>query len=456
MLPTRQHASTPTHRPRRQCGLICTVGGVAVLGMGLVMGSPTASAVPSAGAIDAINHRYADFGGASSLLGTPMGAAVDVQGGARQDYSGGAIFYSGPTGAKVMYGQILEKFRSLGGPDSGIGFPVNDESPVGDDVGRFNNFSEPGGAAIYWTPAAGASVIKGRLLDAWRASGATTGPFGYPRADMTEVNGVSVAKFVGPQGTEIRWSDSAGLATVPPALAASIPGFKAATPTAEGTAVVPTPNVSVNPPAHGFKWWPLAIGLGIAALLASLLSLAGRRWRDRRHRLDVPTARPPEVPRPQMPAPPRVVDTARGPKVKAPASAVPGVKVPDVPPSPPKAPVAPERPMVTDTNGEPVKAPNRPRPASMQPSKPPTTTRRFAETPAPPKAAPSQPPVPPPRTVDLVEQGGKTPPLVVNYDSDPAHDIGGIEVTYENNAVGENQQSRRDKSYSAQVGHLGP
>jgi len=436
-----------------------------VLGMGLLMGSPMASADPSAEAIDAINHRYADFGGASGLLGTPIGEAVDVQGGARQDYSGGAIFYSPQTDAKVMYGKILGKFRSLGGPDSGIGFPVNNESAVGDDVGRFNDFSGPGGAAIYWTPAMGASVIKGRLLDAWRASGATRGPFGYPSADMTEVNGVSVAKFVGPQGTEIRWSDSAGLATVPPALAASIPGFKPATPTAEGTAAVPTPNVTVNPPAayaptaKGFNWWPLVIGLGIAALLAGLLALARRRWRDRRHRVGVPTAWPPEVRRPQMPAPPRVVDTARGPRVKAPASAVPRVKVPGAPPVPPKVPVAPrapERPMLTDVDGEPVKAPNRPRPPSMQPSGPPTvgaTTQKFAETPAPPEAAPPQPRVPPPPTVDLIEEGGKTPPLVVNYD--PAHGIGGVEVTYENNAVGENQQSREDKSYSA-AGHLGP
>jgi hypothetical protein len=58
----------------------------------------------------------------------------------------------------------------------------------------------------------------------------------------------------------------------------------------------------------------------------------------------------------------------------------------------------------------------------------------------------------PPKPVDVVEEG---PPLVVTYDSDPAHDIGGIEVTYENNAVGENQQSRKDKS-SDHVGHLAP
>lgn len=374
--------------------LFCTFAGVAVLGMGLVMGSPPASAIPSAEAIDAINHRYADLGGPSSPLGKPIGAAVDVQGGARQNYSGGAIFYSKQTGAKVMYGQILDKYRSLGGPDR-MGFPLNDESAVGDDVGRFNDFSQPGGAAIYWTRATGASVLEGKLLDAWRASGATKGPFGYPSADMTEVNGVSDAKFVGPAGTEMRWSDRTGLLTVPSALAASIPGFEAAT-TAAGTAM-PTPGVSVNQPAvprpkahHGSRWWPLVIGLGAAAVLASLLARLGRRR-------GVPT-----------PAPPRPLDTG------------PVTRVPPAPPAP-VAPKAPERPTLTANHG-PAKAP-------------------AVEPPA--------------RAVDLIEQGGKTPPLVVDYDADPAHDIGGIEVTYENNAVGENQQSDKDRS-SDHVGHLAP
>jgi hypothetical protein len=47
--------------------------------------------------------------------------------------------------------------------------------------------------------------------------------------------------------------------------------------------------------------------------------------------------------------------------------------------------------------------------------------------------------------VEPVEVAGKAAPLVVNYDEDQpaAH---GVEVTYENNAIGSNQQSHDDKS----------
>ena len=421
MLSTRQPTSTPIQPVRRGCRQICTIGGAAVLGLGLLMGPiPLASAAPSSEAIDAIHHRYADFGGNTGMLGAPMADAVDIQGGVRQDFSGGAIFYSPQTGAKVMYGAILEKYRSMGGPEgSGLGFPLNDETAVGDGVGRYNDFSQPGGASIYWTPSTGANAIRGKLLDAWRASGATTGPFGYPSSDMTDDNGVSVAKFVGPQGTEMRWSDSAGLATVPTALAASIPGFRAGTApggtapapgattpgvTTPGETVLPTtPNVTVSPPAvhaprHHFNWWPLVIGLGLAALLASLLGLTRRR----RPAPEVHTT----YTKPEPPVAPRVTETRVPPRVR------------DVPP-PPVVPKVAERPVerrVVETNRETVVK----RPVMNQP--------RTFETPV----------APPPRTP------------VVNYD---AERITGIEVTYENNAIGANQQSREDKSDTHLHGH---
>ena len=190
------------------------------------MGTPTAVATPSSDAVNAIQDRYTTFGGTTSLLGTPTGDPVDVEGGARQDYTGGSIFYSPESGAHVMYGAILDKFSALGGPDgSGLGFPTNDESDAGDGVGRVNDFNQPGGASIFWNPATGAWVISGKVLEAWRGSGGAKGPFGYPTGDVTEVNGVSSARFAGPEGTEIRWSDKIGLATVPPALAASIPAL---------------------------------------------------------------------------------------------------------------------------------------------------------------------------------------------------------------------------------------
>jgi uncharacterized protein with LGFP repeats len=118
----------------------------------LLAGAPVVSAAPSTEAVDTINDRYATFGGESSLLGAPLGEAVDVAGGAERDYAGGTIFYSKDTGAHVMYGEILKRYEALGGPDSDLGFPKNDETGVGDGVGRFNDFSAPEGAAIYWSP----------------------------------------------------------------------------------------------------------------------------------------------------------------------------------------------------------------------------------------------------------------------------------------------------------------
>ena len=51
---------------------------------------------------------------ALSPLGEPSGAAVDVPGGALQEYAGGAIYYSQDSGAKIMYGEILEEVPGAG------------------------------------------------------------------------------------------------------------------------------------------------------------------------------------------------------------------------------------------------------------------------------------------------------------------------------------------------------
>lgn len=134
---------------------------VVALGAALALTAPPALAQPSTEAVEAIDARYADAGGAASPLGEPSGAAVDVPGGALQEYAGGAIYYSQDSGAKIMYGEILKKYLALGGPGE-LGFPTNDESNTADGVGKFSNFSEPGGAAIYWNPDAGAWLLRAR------------------------------------------------------------------------------------------------------------------------------------------------------------------------------------------------------------------------------------------------------------------------------------------------------
>ena len=380
-------------------GAALTLGGLVVVAGTMLSGAPAVWAEPGADAVSAIDDRYAAFGGESSLLGTPVGEAVDVPGGAERPYAGGAIYYSKDTGAHVMYGAILDRYKALGGPaGSGLGFPKNDESDTGDGTGRFNDFATPEGASIYWTPQWGASVVKGRVLEAWRQSGGVRGPFGYPSTDTSVVDGVQTGKFVGPEGTEIQWSQSAGLVTVPAGLADTIPGIGSATPTAEGTTSVTKPTQSApEAPAStkSSKWWWIPVAIAGLALLAGL----GRLLRRKPETAPVAPARVAEVkkatpPPPSRPAPPRPAPTP------APTKTVPLTKTPPPPPAPP-----------------------RPTPA---PTTPPTT--------------------PAPRTVVHTEIDRDVAPVIRYESQTPAETT--IRVTYENNAIGEDQESVADKSDS--------
>ncbi|WP_405162738.1 hypothetical protein OG203_41790 [Nocardia sp. NBC_01499] len=282
-----------THRGKTWRRTSLTVNAVALLVSGLLATAPSALADPSADALSAIDAHYSEFGGSGSFLGAPLGPATEVAGGAERAYQGGVIYYSPDTGAKAVYGEILVKYKSLGGPSGPLSFPTNDETGASDSVGRFNDFAEPGGAAIYWKPELGAWTIKGRVLDAWRESGGVTGPFGYPRADMTVDNGVSTAAFEGPGGTQIQWSDSNGLATQPPELAASLPGFRAGSP----DVAAPNPNANATNDSGNSginRWWGIPIGLAITAVVGGLLAMVGRRRGDATP--TAPTRREPVAP----------------------------------------------------------------------------------------------------------------------------------------------------------------
>ena len=115
-MPVKPIYPRPTEETTARSGrrLLITLSVVA-LGAALALAAPPAIAAPPTEAVDAIDARYAEAGGAASPLGEPSGAAVDVPGGALQEYAGGAIYYSQDSGAKIMYGEILKKYRALGG-----------------------------------------------------------------------------------------------------------------------------------------------------------------------------------------------------------------------------------------------------------------------------------------------------------------------------------------------------
>lgn len=375
---------------------------------GTMLATPvTAFAEPAADAVTAIDEKGTSFAADYPWFGAPAGEAMDVKGGAMRDYEGGTIYYSKETGAHAMYGEILKRYKTLGGPESDLGFPKNDESDTGDGVGRFNEFSAPEGAAIYWSPQTGAVVIKGKVLEAWNQSGGIKGPFGYPTADMSLVDGVQTAKFAGPEGTEIQWSKAAGLVTIPAALAAKIPGFSTGGTTSVSKGVTAAKDAVKDKADKGgwFKWWyllPLLLLLGLPLLFRKK----------------------------------KVVETV---KVAPRASEVRQVVTP--PPAPRPAPVA-----------KPVTPPAPPRP---KPVTPPPAPKPVVKTP-PPAPKPVTPP-PAPRLVEKVREEVRevkaeiheakvehevTP--VIRYETQTPAETS-IQVTYENNAV-DGVVSRADKS----------
>ncbi|UFT00427.1 LGFP repeat-containing protein [Nocardia huaxiensis] len=398
-----------------------------IIGLGL-LGGPAipAWADPPARAVEAIDHRYAEFGGAGSFLGTPLAAASDIGTGAERNYQGGTIFYSPDHGAKIMYGDILEKYRALGGPAGPLGFPVNDES-VADGGGRFNDFAQPGGAAIYWSPASGAWLVRGPVLDAYKASGGVTGPFGYPASDTDTRDGVEAGRFSGPGGTEISWSQERGLTTDPAALAATLPGFKAIQGNAmfepEGnggpgfpSVSVPKPNIAVPQVNTGGginRWWGIPIGLAATAAAASLLRLFGPRRGDGITSIAMSgPATPKPAMRTEVPRPVPSVNTS------VPAPKPRGTHPRELP----REYETPQTRSLSRFTGAPPAGKPQPNPTGRQ------VLKGSAQEPARPRHALPETVVP------------EADPLYLTRDA------GGIDVFYENNAIGINQRSVVDKS----------
>lgn len=164
--------------------------------------TPVAHADPQGDAAVAIDQAWAGAGGDTSPLGPKVGGVYPAGVGFGQDFVNGAIFFSPETGARSMFGAILDKYRSLGGPaDSGLGFPNMDEGPGRAPESRNVTFSAPEGAVIFWTPATGAWLVRGVLNAAWDRVGGSSGPLGVPVEDETYSGETISQRFSGGQLT---------------------------------------------------------------------------------------------------------------------------------------------------------------------------------------------------------------------------------------------------------------
>lgn len=152
-------------------------------------------------AIGLIKQKWEQLGAENGFLGcplineTPTGDTI----GRYNDFTGGSIYWNSRNGAFEVHGMIRAKWENLGSEMGRLGYPVTDETATPDRIGRYNHFES---GSIYWHPNTGAFMTTGKIREKWSLYGWERGFLGYPIEDpITSVSGQVISqKF---QGGEI-------------------------------------------------------------------------------------------------------------------------------------------------------------------------------------------------------------------------------------------------------------
>ena len=201
-----------------------TLGAVASAAVAALV-VPSALATPESDAADAINQAWNAAGGADSVVGGKDGEVFEVGDGYGQKFSDGKIFFTPTTGAHLIYGAVLDKYDSLGGPaDSDLGFPnIDTVAGLVSPKSRVNTFSASDKPAIFWTPDTGAWAVRGAINAAWDKLGGSAGQLGVPVEDERYDGDVVSQKFTGGQ---LSWNSKTNTFTSDPAgMADSLAGL---------------------------------------------------------------------------------------------------------------------------------------------------------------------------------------------------------------------------------------
>jgi endonuclease/exonuclease/phosphatase family metal-dependent hydrolase len=146
---------------------------------GYVLWSPASGAHTSSGVI---RSAFAASGYETGVLGYPTSDEVTGQlnGGSYQTYQNGAIDWSPTTGAYATYGEIRDRWATMGYSAGALGYPTGNVVAYADGSSyqRFQN------GFIVASPATGAHTSMGPIRSRWAATGYETGYLGYPTGEI--------------------------------------------------------------------------------------------------------------------------------------------------------------------------------------------------------------------------------------------------------------------------------
>ncbi|SDL60579.1 Uncharacterized conserved protein, contains LGFP repeats [Geodermatophilus siccatus] len=155
--------------------------------------------------LGSIRDTWLAAGGPTGFLGFPTTSDTPAGTGAYVRFQGGEVLWSPTTGTRIVRGDILDAYRAAGGPTGGLGFPTTSDAPTPDGRGYFVRFQR---GDVYWSQATGARTVLGSIRDTWLATGGPGGYLGFPTTSDTPVPGKGA--YVRFQGGDVYWSPTTG------------------------------------------------------------------------------------------------------------------------------------------------------------------------------------------------------------------------------------------------------
>jgi hypothetical protein len=154
-----------------------------------------------------ISDKYSQLGGAAGFLGPQVTVEVPAaNGGSKQEFQNGTIYWHPRTGAFEVHGLIRARWLALGGEGSAFGYPTSDETAAKDGTGRFNTFEN---ASVFWHPSTGAFEIHGLIRERWQEMGGEVSKLGYPTINETATPD-GIGRYNHFQNGSIYWTPSTG------------------------------------------------------------------------------------------------------------------------------------------------------------------------------------------------------------------------------------------------------
>ena len=135
----------------------------------------------------------AKYDGLACRPGLPASPVVTVPGGARQKFQTGGIFRNNGAGVTVwLKGPIYTEFMNVGGAGGKLGLPTSAAGGVPGSSGRRALFET---GRIYWSGPTGARALWGPVLAEYLSRGAAAGGLGFPTTRVHPVGGKATADF---------------------------------------------------------------------------------------------------------------------------------------------------------------------------------------------------------------------------------------------------------------------